>query len=103
MPVKMIKVSKRKCDEIMDWLPEFKLEMEQGLNVTIGPRGYTLSDHYDNKNCWIAFSKSDTASSMHLGHIFLQNVFTVLDFDNNSIIMAAKNAYTNITQLYRKE
>ena len=87
----------------MDWLPEFKLEMEHGLNVTIGPRGYTLSDHFDNKNCWIAFSQSDTTSTMHLGLIFLQNVFTVLDFDNNSIMMAAKNTYTNITQLDRKE
>jgi len=61
----------------------------EGTNLTIDPRGYTLD--FGDGNCFIGLSYvKGVEDEFRLGALFLKNFYAALDYENDFIIIGAK-------------
>lgn len=76
--------SSKECDDIENRLGILEFNIQQST-VRLSPKGYLYDK--DGK-CFVGIeSIPDKFNHIRLGRVFLRNFYTVLDFENNYIIL----------------
>ena len=96
------------CENIIDKLPTLKLKIDAGVTIEVGPRGYVFPPEDGDYYCKIGISGIEGSDFMYrLGTNFLKNFYTVLDFDNNKIMLGSKKDHCRVlgdeSMLYKDE
>jgi hypothetical protein len=88
-------VASQECDDIIDDLPTLKITVAPGVVIVIEPMAYVLPPKDGDFYCTISLAASNE-NVYRLGTQFLKNFYTVLDFENNQIMLGSKSKHAEI-------
>lgn len=92
--VRVIKAS-AECDDIVDDLPTLEFKVAPGVTIVLEPRAYVFPPKEDDFYCTISLAKSNE-DQYRFGNQFIKTFYTVLDYDNNQIMLGSKSKHADI-------